>query len=153
MGGKSIVVGTYIFTCLGQRVYVKHQWDVFVTPNLLGYPRVFVVFDRNCVSRLHEDNLQNDVDDTTWTFGTDMGTMDLKILEVLRARAHPSEGHQHGVFKLLYTSLYNVWIVRCKNSKLTRMHRKPNIQLSRKVTDWPEICFSQYALTSSLRQK
>ena len=77
---------------------------------------------------------------TGWTFAACDVNVAFKILELL-AVAHPSDAINM-IFELLYTSFYNVRVIRCKDSKLTRVHRKPDIQLSCKVTDWPEMFFA-----------
>src|SRR6056300_1068747 len=125
----SIVGGVNILTRSDPvMVYVEHKCNVFDQfERGFKSPFVFVVFNCDSVSRLRRKSWE-DCFDTGRTLSTGYMDVALKVLE-FAAEAHPSND-VNMIFKLLYTTFNNIWIVTGKHCKLSWMKTKTHIQLS-----------------------
>lgn len=120
---KSIVGGRYIFTFTAPvMVYVEYQCtgiDEFQTS--VESPFVFIVLDRDCVSRLRRKSCVDCVFDTGWTLPTGYMDVAFKVLEGTPV-SHPPD--DIGViFKFFYAPLNYFRVVARKYSKLAWVHR------------------------------
>jgi hypothetical protein len=109
-------------------VYIKYKGAVFdELKAAVNSPGDFVVFDGDGVSGFERKTSEN-IFDTLRTFAACDMYVDLKVLK-LSAVSHPA-GHIHMIFKLLYASIYNIWVIAGQYRKLTRMKTQSNVTVS-----------------------
>src|SRR6056300_320175 len=138
---KSIVGGTNVFSFTAPvMVYVKNECAVVDKfEAVFESPLVLIVLDCNTVSCLRRESLEG-VFDALWTSSTRYVYVALEVLEGTTV-SHPAQ--DIGViFKFFYAPIYYIVVIACKDSKLTRMHRQPNIKRPGKITDPCEIAFT-----------
>src|SRR6056300_438101 len=138
---KSIVGGLNVFSTIDPVVvYVKHECDMVGKFEAgVDAPRHFVVFNSKCVSCFWRQSWK-DVDDTGWTLSTGDVDVTLEVLPIFAITHPPNDVDM--IFKLLYTSIYYIRVIRCQHSKLTGMHRQPNIQLPCNLADPCKMLFA-----------
>jgi hypothetical protein len=109
-------------------VYVKYKGTIFGKFEAgVDTPGVFVVLDGDAVSCFGGKAFDGS-SNTGGTGSTGDVDVDLKVLKSLTI-PHPS-CHIRMIFKFLYATVYNIWIIRCQHSKLARMKRQPNTPLA-----------------------